>query len=68
MCVVETEQPLAVFVMKRQRVVQPMGALGRNRNLLYDKLDPTFAVRIGDKTLAVEQQESIQAEVTTCHS
>ncbi len=66
--IVETEQPFAVFVMKRQLVVQPMGMLGRNRNLLYDKLDPTFAVRISDKTLAVEQRERIQAGVTTCHS
>jgi hypothetical protein len=64
--IVETKQPFAVFIVQCQRVAQSVWPLRRNRNLLYDDFDPTFASRIDNKTFAVEQQERIEAMIAIC--
>jgi len=40
----------------------------RRRDQLDDKLDPALAIRLGDETLAVEQQQRIEAGITDCLS
>jgi hypothetical protein len=65
--VIEAEQPLAIFVVKRERIIQPMRSFRRNGNLLYNELDPTLSVCVCDEALAVEQQERIETRIAYCH-
>jgi len=65
--VVESEEPVAVFVVERERVVQPVGSLGGFRNLFDYKLDPAFSVGLRYESLAVEQQERVEAGIADFH-
>ena len=65
MRVIKAEQPLAILIMKRQRVIQAVRSLGRNGNLFYNKLDPTLRIR--DEAITVELQERVEAWIANCH-
>jgi len=54
--IIETHQSVSVFIMKCERVTQPMRPLSGLRVLLYNELNPAFSSCVGDETLSIEKQ------------
>jgi hypothetical protein len=61
--IVEADQPLAIRPVQRQRIVEAMRLLRRNRHLRHDKAYPVTAFGINDEYLPVEFQQYIKGRV-----
>jgi len=64
MGVVEPDQPLAVWPVQRQRVVDAVRLLRRHRHWRHDEPDPMTALRVHHENLPVEVEKHIEGRVT----
>jgi hypothetical protein len=67
MRIIETYQPLAIWAMKGQRVIQPMWLLWRHGHPGHHKADPVTAFRINHEHLPVQIEKYIKRWVTQRH-
>ena len=60
MGIVEAGQPLAIRTVQRQRIIQPVRLLRRDRHPGYYEPDPVAALRVHDQNLAVKIEQRIE--------
>ena len=67
MGVIEADQPLAVWAMQRQRVIEPVWFLRRHGYTRHREPDPVAALRVQNEHLAVEVEQHIEGQVARRH-
>ena len=66
--IVEPGQPLTIRPMQRERVVDAIRLLRRDRHPCHYKPDPMAALRVHHENLPVEVEKDIEGRVTRfCH-
>jgi hypothetical protein len=63
MSIVESDQPLAIGSVKRQRIVEPVWSFSGNRHAPDDKLNPITTRRIDDEHLPVQIEQHVESAV-----
>ena len=64
MRVVESDQPLTIRSVERQRVVEAMRLLRRRGHTHHHEPHPMPAIRVHDEHLAVEVKKGVKSRVT----
>jgi hypothetical protein len=68
MSIIETDQPLAVRSVQRERIVDTVRLFRRHWHPRYDKPDPMAALWVHHENLTVEVEKHIEGRVTRlCH-
>ena len=63
MRIVESDKPLAIGSVKRQRIVEAVWSFSGNRHAPDDKLNPMTARRIDDEHLPVQIEQHVESAV-----
>lgn len=63
MRIVEANEPLTVWAVQRQRIIEPMRLLGGYRHPRDDKTHPMATIRIDDERLSVKIEQGIERPV-----
>ncbi len=66
MGIIESNEPVADFVMKGEAVAQPVGPFGASFDALDEEPDKEPAVGIRKEALSVQREQVIKAAVPPC--